>query len=113
MRAGMVRTLGAQMGAHLLDRTIAFLACEAPPPPTPFGTAYEVLEALPFQLKRLRAALRARGVGRVTVKTRGSPIEPEALIRGLRLRGEGEATVVLTRAAGRPLALIVRPWAGA
>lgn len=112
MRAGMVRTLGAQLGAHLIDRTIAFLASESPPPPTPFAACYEVLEALPFQLKRLRAALRARGVGRVTVKTRGSPLEPQALTRSLRLRGDDEALVILTRAAGRPLALIARPWAG-
>ncbi|MGH3750620.1 MAG: THUMP-like domain-containing protein, partial [Micromonosporaceae bacterium] len=59
--------------------------------------------------KRLRSALRARGVGRVTIKKRGSALEPEKLRRDLKLRGDAEATVVLTRIAGRPYALLVDP----
>jgi len=66
---------------------------------------------LPFSLKRLRTALRERGVGRVTIKKRGSALVPEQLRRDLRLSGAGEATVVLTRIAGRPYALLVDPLA--
>ena len=40
---------------------------------------------LPFQLKRLRAALRERGAGDVVVKKRGIAVEPEELRRRLRL----------------------------
>ncbi len=62
---------------------------------------------MPFQLKRLRAALRERGIGRVTVKKRGSPLSPEEAIRLLKLDGGGEeAVVVLTQVAGRHSALI-------
>jgi hypothetical protein len=61
---------------------------------------------LPFNLKRLRAVLRTRGVGRVVVKKRGSPVEPEALARRLRGPGAGGATVVVTRVAGAPTALV-------
>ena len=64
---------------------------------------------LPFGLKRLRALLRERHVGRLTVKKRGSALDPEALRRQLRLTGDEEATVVLTRAAGEPVVLVVRP----
>jgi hypothetical protein len=68
-----------------------------------------VVEALPFQLKRLRDRLRALGIGTLTVKKRGSPIAPEELIGKLRLRGEVAGTVVLTQVQGRPYALIVNP----
>ena len=34
---------------------------------------------LPFGLKRLRTLLRERGVGRLTVKKRGTAVQPEAL----------------------------------
>ena len=43
--------------------------------------AYRIEESMPFGVKRLREWLRARGVGRVTVKKRGSPIEPGSFVR--------------------------------
>ena len=61
---------------------------------------------LPFNLKKLRALLRARGVGRVTVKKRGSAVEPETLARQLRGPGAGVAVVVVTRVAGAPTAIV-------
>jgi hypothetical protein len=64
---------------------------------------------MPFHLKRLRDRLRERGVGPLTVKKRGSPLEPAQLIRKLGLRGDVPGTVVLTRVDGRPYALIVEP----
>ena len=73
---------------------------------SPLVTSYRVDEVLPFNLKKLRALLQSRGVGRVVVKKRGSPIEPEQLTRQLRGPGAGTAVVVLTRVAGRPAALV-------
>jgi hypothetical protein len=108
MRAGLVRTLGSQIGGWMLDRTIGFLTSDRLAP-TPFARAYEVCEAMPFQLKRLRDRLRQRGIGPLTIKKRGSPLEPDHLIRKLGLRGDVPATVVLTRVNGKPYALIVEP----
>jgi hypothetical protein len=62
---------------------------------------------MPFGLKRLRALLRSRGVGRLTVKKRGSAITPESLRQQLRLSGPEEATIVLTRVAGAATVLVV------
>lgn len=105
LRAGLVTTLAARLGATQLDADIAYLA--APQlVPTPFARAYAIEDALPFQLKRLRERLRALHVGRVTVKKRGSPLEPEALIQQLRLDGPEERVVVLTHVAGKAWALI-------
>lgn len=108
MRAGLVRTLGAQMGAFLLDRTIGYLTAERLQS-TPLARSYRVLEAMPFQLKRLRARLREHDAGTITVKKRGSAIEPETLIRRLGLHGQQPVTVVLTRVMDKPYALIVEP----
>ncbi len=108
LRAGLVRTLGAQLSARLLDQTIGFLTAEEHRL-TPFARAYRVLDAFPFQLKRLRAYLRERGVGRLTVKKRGSAIEPEQLERRLGLRGDQPATLVLTRVMQKHFVLIVEP----
>ena len=100
LRAGLVTTLAAQLGARQLDPDIAYLTA-ATTQPTALARAFAIEAALPFQLKRLREALRARGVGRVTVKKRGSPLEPETLIRQLRLSGPEEADCVPDPRAGR------------
>lgn len=77
---------------------------------TTYATAYEVLDVLAFSVKRLRAVLRERAVGRVVVKKRGSAVDPDGLRRQLRLSGDGpELTVVLTRVGGAPTVLLARP----
>jgi hypothetical protein len=68
-----------------------------------------VLEELPFREKLLRAALRTRGVGPLTIKKRGVDVAPAELRRRLALTGDREATLVLTRVAGKGTALLVRP----
>jgi SAM-dependent methyltransferase len=105
LRAGLVEALGHQLGAAQLDPDIAYLTAEQAVS-TPFARVWAVEAWFPFQLKRLRAYLRARGVGRVTVKKRGSPLTPEALIHKLRLKGDEGRVVVLTHLRGRPIVLV-------
>jgi hypothetical protein len=105
IRSGLVSLVAADLGATLVDPTIAYLTSDAAAA-SPWVTSYRVDEVLPFNLKKLKALLRARGVGRVTVKKRGSPIEPETLARQLRGPGTGTATVVVTRVAGAPTVLV-------
>jgi hypothetical protein len=100
LRAGLVRTLGAAVGAHPIADDIAFLSLDEPRL-SPFARTYRVLESAPFRLKSLQAMVERRGIGRLTVKRRGSAVEPDEIARKLRLRGEGEALVILTRHGGR------------
>jgi SAM-dependent methyltransferase len=114
IRAGLVADVARRVGGRLVDPTIAYVTADRLVP-TSYATAYEVLEVLPFGLKPLRAALRARGVGRVVVKKRGTAVDPDDLRRRLRL-GEGggkEAVVVLTRVAGVQTALMCTRVPGA
>ena len=94
-------------GGRLIDPTIAYVTADDLRP-TPYATAYEITDVLPFNLKKLRALLRERKVGVLTVKKRGSAVEPEELRRRLRLEGPHEAVVVLTRVAGRQSVLVCR-----
>lgn len=108
IRAGLVTAVAAAVGGALIDRRIAYVTTDSVPH-TPYATAYEVLEELPYAEKQLRAALGERGVGRLTIKKRGVAVVPEQLRQRLALRGDAEATVVLTRVAGKGTALLVRP----
>lgn len=108
LRAGLVRRLGETLGADQVDPALALLTADARLM-TPFADGYRVVDVLPFSEKGLRLELRRRGVGRVTLKKRGSAVDTDALGRRLRLTGDGEATVLLTRLLGRPLAILVEP----
>jgi hypothetical protein len=108
IRSGLMSLVAADLGATLVDPTIAYLTSDAPAD-SPWVSSYRVAEVLPFNLKKLKALLRARGVGRVVVKKRGSPIEPETLARQLRGPGTGSAVVVVTRVAGAPTTLVCEP----
>ncbi|MEU1663385.1 methyltransferase domain-containing protein [Streptomyces sparsogenes] len=108
IRAHLVADVAARIGGRLIDPTIAYITADGLRP-TPYATAYEITDVLPFNLKKLKALLRERGVGVVTVKKRGSAVEPEELRRKLRLEGVNSATVFLTRADGAPTMLLGHP----
>lgn len=77
----------------------------------PYARRYAVLDAMPLNVKSLRAYLRERAITGLTIKKRGVRLDDESLRRQLqvgRKAGDGEqATVVLTRVAGQQVALMV------
>jgi hypothetical protein len=110
IRAGLVTAVASLVAGRLVDEHIAYVTADAPAA-TPYARGYEVVEELPYQEKQLRAALRQRGIGRLTIKKRGVAVVPEQLRKRLALRGDAEATLVLTRVAGKGKAVLVRPLA--
>ena len=109
VRAGLVTAVAAGVEGGLVDEHIAYVTSDQAYS-TPFARSFEVLETLPYKEKPLRAALRERGIGRLTIKKRGVDVVPEELRKRLALKGEQEATLVLTRVAGKGTALLVRPF---
>jgi SAM-dependent methyltransferase len=109
IRAGLVTAVAAGVQGGLVDEHLAYVTSDQSFR-TPFARGYQVLEELPYREKALRAALRERGIGRLTIKKRGVDVVPEQLRKRLDLHGEQEATIVLTRAEGRGVALLVRPF---
>jgi hypothetical protein len=114
VRAGLVAHAAAELGGRLVDRTIAYVTTDSPadaprPGEAALATGYRVLDVMPFNLKKLKAYLRERGVGRLTVKKRGTAVTPEQLRAQLALSGDAAATVVLTRVDGRQHVLVVEP----
>ncbi|MFG2770535.1 SAM-dependent methyltransferase [Streptomyces sp. NPDC048350] len=108
IRAHLVAEVAEELDGGLIDETIAYVTADALTP-TPYATAYEITDELPFNLKKLKALLREREVGTLTVKKRGSAVEPEEIRRRVKPKGPNAATVVLTRVAGAPTMLIGHP----
>lgn len=112
IRAHLVAEVAARVEGGLIDETIAYVTSDSPHA-TPYAVAYEITDQLPFGVKKLKAVLREREVGNLTVKKRGSAVEPEELRRKVKPQGKNSATVFLTRVAGAPAMLIGRPVAEA
>ncbi|MGF1579872.1 MAG: class I SAM-dependent methyltransferase [Gemmataceae bacterium] len=108
LRSGLVTALAKQIDAHQLDENVAYLAAESSRL-TPFAKCYAIEESMPFHARRLREVLRERRVGRVTIKRRGSAVDPSTLIKQLKLKGPEERVLFLTRAGDQPLVLIGTP----
>ncbi|MCL2541666.1 MAG: SAM-dependent methyltransferase [Nocardioidaceae bacterium] len=108
IRAGLVTAVAAGVQGGLIDPRIAYVTSDRALV-TPLARGYRVIEPLPYREKQLRAALRARGIGRLTIKKRGVDVSPEQLRKRLDLGGDGEATIVLTRVADEGTCLLVEP----
>jgi hypothetical protein len=105
IRAHLVEALATQLNALKLSDDIAYLTastCQF----TSFARCFAIEDSFPFQLKRLRHYLRQHGVGQVTIKKRGSPLEPDSLRRQLRLKGSQHRIIFLTQVKGETAVLI-------
>jgi hypothetical protein len=111
IRARLIGDLARSMDALMLSEGLAYLT-SATLAQTPFATAFRVIEALPTDEKKLRLALAERRIGTLEIKKRGVDVDPATLRTRLKLKGPGSATLVLTRAAGHKVALLVERVAG-
>ncbi|MEU9552167.1 methyltransferase domain-containing protein [Streptomyces werraensis] len=110
IRSHLVAEAAEPLDGGLIDPTIAYVTADTLTP-TPYATAYEITDRLPFNVKKLKALLREREVGVLTVKKRGSAVEPEELRRKALPKPHGTAsvTVFLTRVSGVPTMLLGHP----
>ena len=107
IRARLLGDLARSTGTRPFGPGIAYLSGDEPVR-SPFLDSFEVLEVLPFDRRRIAAALRRRDVGTVEIKKRGVDLDPAAFRPGLSLRGTGEAVLIVTRTIDRRVALICR-----
>lgn len=105
IRAGLVEQLAAQINAQKIDADIAYLTADRYHE-TAFARCFAVDDFFPFQLKRLRRYLRERQVGRLVIKKRGSPLDPDRLRRQLRLSGSEQRILFLTRVKGEAVVIV-------
>ena len=82
IRAGLVSHWATRHGLWMLDEHIAFLSGDT----IPAGySGFPFIEAVP--LKKLRAALAARGASSVEILVRGVDVDPDQLRAKLKLKG--------------------------
>lgn len=107
IRAGLTGALTAVVDGVELDSGVGYVTSDRCVD-VGYARRFTVTESMPLNVKALRAWLRDRDVGRVTIKKRGVVLDADALRRQLRLSGSVEMTLVVTRIAGHQVCLVVR-----
>ncbi len=105
IRARLIGDLARTLDARMIDPTIAYMTADAPLE-TPFAAGFRVRERLPLDKRTIKRALAERGIGTLEIKKRGVDIEPATFRTALALKGDASATLILTRAAGKRVALL-------
>lgn len=112
LAADLWRELAAQRGLAAIDANVPYLTADdlldIPMLDAPLFARFEVVEVLPFDKKRLKAALRARRAGRLEIKKRHADVAPEMLRRQLAVDGDEQFTLIVTRHARKTIAILAR-----
>jgi hypothetical protein len=108
IRAGLTGALTAAVDGVELDSGVGYVTSDKCVE-VGYARRFAVTESMPLNVKALRAWLRDRDVGRVTIKKRGVTVDADSLRRQLRLSGSADMTLVITRVRNRQVCLVVRP----
>jgi hypothetical protein len=108
IRAGLTGALTSAVDGFELDSGVGYVTSDRHVD-IGYARRFEVVESMPLNVKALRAWLRDRDVGRLTIKKRGVVLDADGLRRQLRLSGPVEMTLVLTRVKNQQVCLVVRP----
>jgi len=105
IRARLIGDLARSLGGRMLDPQIAWITADEPHV-THFAQGFRVAETFSFDERKLKQALAARGIGTLEIKKRGIDVDPAQLRKKLSLKGDRSATLILTRVAGKRLAIL-------
>ena len=107
LAARLTAAVAAEHNLAAVAESIPYLTGDQPLT-TPALACFEVTDILPFDRKRLKSLLDARGIGRLEIKKRGIADDPEQLRRQLHLRGDQAAVLLLAPIAGTVTAVLAR-----
>lgn len=112
IRASLVRPLGEQLNASMLNSDIAYLTADEAMQ-TPFARCWAVLQQGSFHLKTLNQWLRELEAGEVVIKKRGSPIDPDTFRKRLKtIPGGRKLTVFFTICQEKPWMILAKEKQG-
>jgi hypothetical protein len=105
--SGLIGALAAKHGLRSIAPGAAYLTGDEAHV-DPALDWFEIGESLPFDIKRLKALLRQRRIGRLEIKQRGAGTNPDQLRRQLHLAGDEMATLILVRRGKRVMVLLAQ-----
>ncbi|MBS12968.1 MAG: SAM-dependent methyltransferase [Gemmatimonadetes bacterium] len=108
IRAHLVEQVARDIGADKLAEDVAYLTAGSHVE-SPFVKGYLVEEVMDFSIRRVRNYVTSNRIGRLEIKKRRFPMQPDEIRGKLKLKGSGSATLVLTRVDRGPIAVFCQP----
>lgn len=108
IRSGLIADFAKPLGLTLISPEIAYLS-SSEKIFSPWLKGYEIVDNLVFDRKKLKAYVRDNNIGILEIKKRGSDISPEELRKQLSPKGEGAATLIVTRVGDAHRVLVAKP----
>ncbi|PWB97422.1 class I SAM-dependent methyltransferase [Homoserinimonas hongtaonis] len=105
IRARLIGDLARAIGGRMVSPGIAYVTADAPVD-TPFASRFRIVDRFALDERKLKKELAARGIGTLEIKKRGVDIDPALFRKKMALKGDGSATLFLTRIADRHTALL-------
>lgn len=105
IRARLIGDVARSIDAGMLDEKIAYLTGDAALT-SPFVQSFRVREVMAANPKAISQVLRSNDIGTVEIKKRGMDVDPAAFRKKLTLKGSQSATLILTRAGDRRMAIL-------
>ena len=107
LRAGLLDGFAVEHGLARVADGVDYLTGERMIS-TPFLTAFQVLDVLPLDLKRLRRLIAKNDIGTLEIKVRGADVAPETLRRELDLVGVRAASLLVFGGSGPVRAVLAQ-----
>jgi hypothetical protein len=108
IRSRLIADFAEPLGLKLIAPEIAYLSSNDLIS-SPWLRGYQVIDNLVFDRKKLKAYIRENNIGILEIKKRGSDISPEELRKQLAPKGEGAATLIVTRVGDAHRVLVAQP----
>jgi hypothetical protein len=108
IRSRLISDFAATLGLTLIAPEIAYLSSNDLIF-SPWLKGYKVIDNLVFDRKKLKAYVRENNIGILEIKKRGSDVSPEELRKQLAPKGEGAATLIVTRVGDAHRVLVAQP----
>jgi protein-L-isoaspartate O-methyltransferase len=106
IRARLIGDLARRLGGRMVSPDIAYITTDNAHH-TPFAAGFTVRRVLPYKITELKKWVREESIGTLEIKKRGVDVDPAALRKSLSLKGENQATLIITRVADKRVALVV------
>ena len=108
IRSRLISDFAKPLGLQIISADIAYLTSDEKIS-SPWVHGFEIVDNLVFDRKQLKAYVKKNGIGILEKKKRGSDISPEDLRRELSPKGEGAATLIVTRVDDAHRVLVTQP----
>ena len=108
IRSRLIADFAEPLGLKLISPEIAYLSSNDLIS-SPWLKGYKLIDNLVFDRKKLKAYVRENNIGILEIKKRGSDISPEELRKQLAPKGEGAATLIVTRVGDAHRVLVAQP----